>query len=77
MSLESKLEFKEINLEIEEMVKKYNISYLDAVIHFCEEKNIEIESIGSIIKKNQKIFSSIQEEAENLNFLPKTSRLDI
>ena len=43
----------------------------------CEKNNIEVESIASLIKSNENIKSKIQIEAENLNFLPKTARLDI
>ena len=61
--------------EVEKIVIKYNIEYMDAVIFFCEKNNIEIETAASIIKSNLKIKSKLQLEAENLNFLPKSAKL--
>jgi hypothetical protein len=68
---------KEFYETIENLVWKYDIEYLDAIIMHCEKHNIEIESIASLIKGNENIKSKLQIEAENLNFLPKTARLDI
>ena len=61
--------------EIERIVSTYNIDYMDAVIHFCEKNNIEVETAASIIRSNLKIKSKLQLEAENLNFLPKSAKL--
>ena len=53
--------------KIEELVQETRLPYLDAVIHYCEENNIEIETgaklVNSIIKKK------IEAEAADLNFL--------
>jgi hypothetical protein len=68
---------KEFYETIENLVWKYDIEYLDAIIMHCEKHNIELESIASLIKGNENIKSKLQIEAENLNFLPKTARLDI
>ncbi len=61
--------------EIERIVNTYDIEYMDAVIHFCEKNNIEVETAASIIRSNLKIKSKLQLEAENLNFLPKSAKL--
>jgi len=61
--------------EIERIVSTYNIDYMDAVIHFCEKNNIEVETAASIIRSNLKIKSKLQLEAENLNYLPKSAKL--
>lgn len=65
------------SLEIEELVTKHNITYMDAIILFCEKNNVEIESIASLVKNNSKVKFKLQEEAESLNFLPKTAKLPI
>ena len=62
---------------IENLAWKHDIPYMDAVVMYCEKNGIEIESIVSLIKSNENFKSKIQIEAENLNFLPKTARLDI
>jgi hypothetical protein len=61
--------------KIEKISKEYGISFIDAIIHLSEETGIEIEAIALEIKKNQKITSQLQIEAEDLNYLPKTARL--
>jgi hypothetical protein len=61
--------------EIDRIVNTYNIDYMDAVIHFCEKNNIEVETAASIIRSNLKIKSKLQLEAENLNYLPKSAKL--
>lgn len=61
--------------EIERLVSTYNLEYMDAVIHFCEKNNIEVETAASIIRSNLKIKSRLQLEAESLNFLPKSAKL--
>ena len=62
--------------EIDDLVLKYNLEYLDAVVYYCEKNNLELETAESIIKSNLKIKSKLQLEAENLNFLPKTAKLN-
>lgn len=63
--------------EINEIVKNDNVDFIDAVIHYCEINELEIESVAAIIKKDGNIKGKIQREAEDLNFLPKSARLPI
>jgi len=59
--------------EIEHLVQ-YNedMSYIDAIIHFCEKNSIDVESVPKLISKPLK--EKIKYEAMELNFLKKTSR---
>lgn len=61
--------------EINAFVERGGLTVMDAVIHYCETNNIEIEAAASIIKSNPKIKSKLQSEAEDLNFLPKRARI--
>jgi hypothetical protein len=63
--------------KIEELVDKHNISYMEAIVMYCEKNNIDIESIGKAIKSNDMLKAKVQIEAENLNFLPKSNTLPI
>lgn len=63
--------------EIDKLVTKHNLSYMDAIVYFCERNEIEIETAASMIKGNFRIKSQIQQEGEQLNFLPKTAKLPI
>lgn len=62
---------------IENRVEMYDISYMDAVVMYCEETGLEIELAAKLI--HGKIKDSIKTEAENLHYLPKsnTARLPI
>jgi hypothetical protein len=59
------------SLVIEEIVYMKDISYMDAIIEYCEHNDVEIEVAASLISNNLK--SKIQLEAEGLNFLPKSN----
>ena len=58
--------------EIESMVKDSKMSYIDAIILFCENNNIEFDSVPKLISKPLK--EKIKYEAMELNFLKRTSR---
>ena len=60
--------------EVEDLISS-GLDVMDAIVHYCELNNIEIETAASIIKSNQRIKSRLQFEAERLNYLPKTSKL--
>jgi hypothetical protein len=59
--------------EIENLVQvNIEMNYIDAIIHFCEQNNIDLESVPKLISKPLK--EKIKYEAMELNFLKKTSR---
>ena len=69
----------QVNLEQEfiEEISKSNISYIDAIIHFCDKRNLEVEYFAQVINKNLAIKDKILMEAETLNLVKKTKRLPI
>lgn len=59
--------------EIENIVQvNPEMNYIDAIIHFCEKNNLDLESVPKLISKPLK--EKIKYEAMELNFLKKTSR---
>ena len=60
---------------IEEIATKKRISYMDAIVWYCEQENVEIEVAAKLI--NAVIKSKIEAEAQELNFLPKVAKLPI
>ncbi len=59
--------------EIENVVtNNSNMSYIDAVVYFCEKNSIDVESVSKLISKPLK--EKIKYEAMELNFLKKSSR---
>jgi len=63
--------------EIESLVVELRTDYMDAVVHYCQKNNIELETAASIIKSNNKFKAIIQNEGEDLNLLPKTAKLPL
>ena len=54
-------------------VQNKKLSYLDAVVHLCEEHNIGIDDIRKYI--SPVIKDKIEVEAQKLNFIPKGNTL--
>jgi len=60
---------------IEELVQKTKMTYIDAIMFYCEENKLEPETAGKMV--GGKLKQNVQEEAENLHLIPKTSKLPI
>ena len=60
---------------IEELVQKTKMSYIDAIMFYCEENKLEPETAGKMV--GGKLKQNVQEEAEDLHLIPKTSKLPI
>jgi len=58
--------------EVETLVNNDKMSYIDAILHFCSENDIEIETVPKLISKPLK--EKLKHEAQQLNFIKKTSR---
>jgi hypothetical protein len=63
--------------EIEKLVSEKNMEWIDAVVHFCQKNNIEVETAASLIKGSPKMKAFIQFEGEQKNLLPKSGKLPI
>ena len=68
---------KEFSLKIESIVKEKRITYMDAVVLYCEENDIDTSTVSSLISKSLK--EKIKLEAVNLRMLkePKSGVLPI
>ena len=47
------------------------MKYIDAIVHFCEENNVDIESVPKLLSKPLK--EKLKYEAMELNLLKRTS----
>jgi hypothetical protein len=61
--------------KIENLVQSTHMTYIDAVVHYCDENKLEPESAGKMV--GGKLKQNIQDEAENLHLIPRTSKLPI
>ena len=59
--------------EVEKIaVTNEDMNYIDSVLHLCEINEIEVESVSKLISKPLK--EKLKYEAQQLNFMKKTSR---
>ena len=59
---------KEFSMIIEDLVKKHKeLSYVDAIVKYCDENNIEVETTARLITKQLK--EKIQHQSAQLNLL--------
>ena len=59
--------------EIEKLVLvNADINYIDAIVYFCEQNSLDLESVPKLISKPLK--EKIKYDAQQLNFMKKTSR---
>ena len=60
-------------IHIEHVVRIRHLSYMEAVVDFCEKKGLEPESIVPFL--SEKIKQAIADEAHRLHLLQKTAEL--
>ena len=64
-------EIVSFSYKIEQIVYEKDVSYIDAIVMYCEETGFEIEMAGKLVSGVLK--SKIQIEAEDLHYLAKTN----
>lgn len=75
--MEKNTKLNTFSSEVRRLIEEKEMEYIDAVVHWCELNNLEVEYAASLIMKDPVILFNIRTEAENLNFLKKTSRLPV
>jgi hypothetical protein len=71
--IESKfLSSQKFSLDIENYVIENSCTYIDAIISYCEDNDIELDSISKILSKPLK--EKLKVEAEKLNLLKRVSK---
>ena len=72
-AIESKfLTPSKFSLEIEKIVVEEKLNYIDAIVHYCEINELEVDSITKLVSKPLK--ERLKWDAIRLNFMKKTSR---
>ena len=62
------------SIEIEKLVKNSNglITYIEAVVPYCQDKGIELETVPKLLSKPLK--ERLKHEAQRLNYMKATSK---
>lgn len=66
------LDKHKFNLDIEEIVLEKGLNYIEAVVYYCEENDIEVEVAAKMINRNTK--EKLQANANTLNLLVDKTR---
>jgi len=72
---------KELNSEkIHKEIMSYvnnDVTYIDALVHYAERYEIEIEVLGEMIRKSPVLKSKVRDDAETLNLVEVSMKLPI
>lgn len=62
------------SLEIENLMKDCNdsMNYIECIVHYCAENNIELETVSKLISKPLK--EKIKYDAQRLNYIKQSSK---
>ena len=58
--------------DIEALVLRTKLNYIDAIVEYCSQHEIEVESVSKLLNKPLK--EKIRADATDLNYLKRTSR---
>ena len=64
---------KEFSLKIESIVRNKRCSYLDAILEFCKENELDPGTVGGMVSKSLK--EKIKAEAVNLKLLKGSANM--
>lgn len=74
-SMPTKDEKNNFSLQIEGVVTRHGLTYIEAITHHCESIGLEVEIAATLL--NEVVKAKIEVEARNLRYLPKRSSLPI
>jgi hypothetical protein len=66
---------KKFAVIIEGIVKQGGVTYMDAILDYCEKNQMEPDMVAPLISKPLK--EKIEADARELNYLPKVATLPI
>jgi hypothetical protein len=67
----------EFTEDIQKLVKQGNLTHLDAIVAWCEQRGVDVEQVIPLVKKSQVIKAKLESEASVLNLIAKSDTLPI
>lgn len=77
IDLDTRITVNTFQNTIELCVHKKKMGYLEAIMWYCEQHQVEIEAIAGLIKKSEVVKTKLEAECEDANMLQKQPRLPI
>jgi len=71
----TKDEMLKFAIEIDRIVSETDYNHIEAIVEYCKQTGMEIEVASSLVNSNLKF--KLETDAQDLNLLPKSSRLPI
>jgi hypothetical protein len=69
------LETKSLFQTLDDLIWDKDLTLMEAIVHYCEENDVDIESIALVIAKSQVLKEQLYIEAEKLKMVEKINRL--
>lgn len=69
MKIKSILSTEDFINTIEKICKNDDIGYIDAIVHYCEVNDIEIETAAGMVKSSRPLKFKLETEASELKML--------
>jgi hypothetical protein len=66
---------KKFAIKIESMVAQGGITYMEAILEYCDQNEMEPDAIAPLVSKPLK--EKLEADARELNFLPRVATLPI
>lgn len=63
---------EKFSLDIERYIRDNNCNYIDGIVQYCEENEIELETVSKLMSKPLK--DKLKHNAAELNFLKKVNK---
>ena len=76
-ALKPGLTAEKIMNEIQPFLHDETSSYIDALVAYADQNNIEMQLIGDIVKRSPVLKAKVRQDAEDLRLLEKTKRLPV
>jgi hypothetical protein len=77
IELDNRVTVNNFQTTIESWVHRKGMGYLEAIMFYCEQHNIEIEAVASLIRKSEAIKAKLEAECEDQNMILKQPKLPI
>jgi len=62
-------------IEIDNLVAEKKMSYIDAIVHYSETNNIEIEVVAALVKQQPQLKSKVYSKCLELNLVKGNAKL--
>jgi len=77
IDLDQRVTVNNFQTAIESCVHKKGMGYLEAIMWYCEQHNVEIEAVASLIKKSEAIRTKLEAECEDQNMIQRQPKLPL